>query len=93
MQGQPRNCHFVEPKDSVPRKNFSLLVHILSQINAVQMFLSYFFKASLMLFSHLRLGLSNCLIPSKFPTKSSFPWMSYSSRNKNLNNYRNIERN
>jgi hypothetical protein len=93
MQGKPRNCHYVEPKDSVPRKNISLLVYILSLINAAQMFLSYLFKTILMLFSHLRLDLSNCLIPSKLPTKFSFPCMSHSFRNKNLNNYRNIDRN
>lgn len=86
-------CHFVQPEDSVPRKTFSMLVHTLSHINAVRMFLSYFYTTILMLFSHLRLGFSNCLIPSEFPTKSSFPHMSHSSRNKNPNNYRNIERN
>jgi len=48
------------------------LVHILSQINPDQDLTSCYIKAHLNIIYHLRLGLTSCLYPSRFPTKTLY---------------------
>jgi len=56
----------------------SPLVSILSQMNPVQTFPSYFPKIHLILSSHLRLGLPSGLFPSGLPTKFCMRFWSHS---------------
>ena len=64
--------HFMKPDFSLPPLQKILPVPIGSQINPVQVPHPTSWSSILILSSHLRLGLSNGLFPSDFPTKTLY---------------------
>ena len=64
------SLHFMEPEGSLPHFKCPPPVPIPSQINPVNAPHLTSWRSSLILSSHLHLGLPSCLFPSGFPTKT-----------------------